>query len=131
MLSAMTDTQINSYSDLSPCGHPAITDKIWIPICRGLTQNDYRYYGISLFRTHNDVLKVSAISRVDCICLFFHFSLTTLLQFGVCREPFIQTSHPAISLLKNLVRIIPLHQSRIFTIFRLHPVNALPPNLLT
>ena len=60
------------YSQLSPCGHPALrtlanTDKIQIPISRGLTENDFRYYGLSPFRTENDVPKVSAITRVDCI----------------------------------------------------------------
>ena len=45
----------------------AITDKIKIPIYRGLTGNDSRYYGLSLFRTQNDVSKVSAIMRVDCM----------------------------------------------------------------
>ena len=44
----------------------AITDKTQIPFCRGLTKNDSRYYGLSLFRTQNDVPKVSAITRVDC-----------------------------------------------------------------
>ena len=45
----------------------AITDKIQIPIyTRGLTGNDSRYYGLSLFRTENDVLKVSDITRVHC-----------------------------------------------------------------
>ena len=39
--------------------------------CRGLTENDSRYYGLSLFRTHNDVPKVSAIRRVDCKYSFF------------------------------------------------------------
>ena len=42
----------------------AITDKIQIPVYRGLTKNDSWYYGLSLFLTHNDVLKVSAITRV-------------------------------------------------------------------
>ena len=42
-------------------------DKIRIPIYRGLTENDSRYYGLSLFWTQNDVPKVSAIKRVDCI----------------------------------------------------------------
>ena len=45
----------------------AITDKIQIPIYRGLTENDSRYYGLSLFWTQNDVRQVSAITRVDCI----------------------------------------------------------------
>ena len=44
----------------------AITDKIQIPIYRGLTENDSRYYGLSLFRTQNDVPEVSAITKVDC-----------------------------------------------------------------
>ena len=44
----------------------AITDKIQIPIYRGLTANDSRYYGLSLYRTHNDVPNSSAITRVDC-----------------------------------------------------------------
>ena len=44
----------------------AIMDKIQIPIYRGLTEYDSRYYGLSLFRTQNDVPKVSAITRVDC-----------------------------------------------------------------
>ena len=33
-----------------------ITDKIQIPIFRGLTENDSRYYGLLLFRTQNQVL---------------------------------------------------------------------------
>ena len=45
----------------------AIKDKIQIPIYRGLTENDSLYYGLSLFRKQNDVPKVSAITRVDCI----------------------------------------------------------------
>ena len=45
----------------------AITDKIQIPSCRGLTGNDSRFYGLSLIRRQNDVPKVSAIMRVDCI----------------------------------------------------------------
>ena len=36
----------STYSQLSPCGHPAITDKIQIPICKGLTENDSRHYGL-------------------------------------------------------------------------------------
>ena len=62
----------SDYSQLSPCGQPAITntrpitDKIQIPIYRGLTENDSRYYGLSLFRTQNDVPKVSLITAVDC-----------------------------------------------------------------
>ena len=43
----------------------AITDKIQIPIYKGLTGNDSRYYGPSLFRTQNNVPKVSAITRVE------------------------------------------------------------------
>ena len=43
-----------------------ITDKNQIPIYRGLTENDSRYYRLSLLRTQNDVPKVSAITRVDC-----------------------------------------------------------------
>ena len=52
----------------------AITDKIQIPIYRGLTENDSRYYGLSLFRTQNDFPKVSAIRRIDCnsSCLWRH-----------------------------------------------------------
>ena len=42
----------------------AITDKIQI---RGLTENASRRYGITLFRTQNDVPKVSALTKVDCI----------------------------------------------------------------
>ena len=41
------------YRQLLHCGHPTITDKIQIPIYRGLTENDSRYYGISLFQTQN------------------------------------------------------------------------------
>ena len=44
----------------------AITDKIQVPIYRGLTENGSRYYGLSLFRTQNDVPKASTITRVDC-----------------------------------------------------------------
>ena len=43
-----------------------ITDKIHIPIYRDLTGDDSRFYELSLFRTQNDVPKVSAITRVDC-----------------------------------------------------------------
>ena len=39
------------YSQLSPYGHSAITDKIQIPNYRGLTENDSRYYVLSLFWT--------------------------------------------------------------------------------
>ena len=49
------------YSQLSPREHPAITEKIQIPIYRGLTENDSRYYGLLLFQTQNEVPKVSAI----------------------------------------------------------------------
>ena len=48
-----------------------ITDKIQIPIYRGLTENGSRYYGLSLFRTQNNVPKVSTITRVDCNCNLF------------------------------------------------------------
>ena len=34
---------------------------------RGLTENDFRYYGLLLFWTQNDAPKVFAIMRVDCI----------------------------------------------------------------
>ena len=34
---------------------PAITDKIQIPIYRGLTENDSRYYGLLLLQTLNDI----------------------------------------------------------------------------
>ena len=59
------------YSQCSPRGHPAvtdiaITDKIQIPIYRDLTENDCRYYSLSLLQTQNDVPKVSAMTRVDC-----------------------------------------------------------------
>ena len=40
----------------------ATMDKIQIPIYRGLTQNDSRYYELSLFRTQNDVRNVSTIT---------------------------------------------------------------------
>ena len=66
----MTPGITNSrYSQLSPCGYPAITDKIQIPIYRGLTENDSQYYGLrrlSLFQTQNEVPKVSSITRVGC-----------------------------------------------------------------
>ena len=55
------------YSQLSPCGFPAITDKIQIPMYRGLTENDSRYYGLSLFRTQNNVPKVPTNRRVECM----------------------------------------------------------------
>ena len=45
---------------------PTITDKIQIPIHRCLTENDPQYYGLSLFWTQKSILKVSAITRVDC-----------------------------------------------------------------
>ena len=44
----------------------AILDKIQIPGYRGLTGNDFRYYGFSLIRTLNEDPSVSAITRVDC-----------------------------------------------------------------
>ena len=44
----------------------AITDKIQIPGRRGLTGNDYRFYGLSLLWTLNNVPKVSATTRVNC-----------------------------------------------------------------
>ena len=62
-------------SQLSPCGHCAITDIRYYgqisdphldPSIEVLTENDSGYYGLSLFRTQNDVPKVSAITRVDC-----------------------------------------------------------------
>ena len=40
---------------------------IQIPGRRSLTGNDSCYYGLSLWRTLNDVPRVSAIVRVDCI----------------------------------------------------------------
>ena len=40
--------------------------KIQIPIYRGLTEIDSRYYGLSLFGTQSDVPKLSIITRVDC-----------------------------------------------------------------
>ena len=46
----------------------AIADKIQILIYKGLTENDSRYYGLSLLRTQN-VPKVSPITRFDCICI--------------------------------------------------------------
>ncbi len=74
------------YSQLSPCGHPAIalrtlaiTDKIQIPNEQGLTGKDSRYYGLSLKRTRNDAPSVSAITRVDCI----HTSLSLIKLFCV------------------------------------------------
>ena len=57
------------YSQLSPCRHLTIMDKIQIHIYRGLTENDSRYYRLSLFRRQNNVPKVSAVTRVDCIWL--------------------------------------------------------------
>lgn len=36
-------------------------------IYRGLTENDSRYYGLSLFRTQNDVPKVSAVTSVTVV----------------------------------------------------------------
>ncbi len=47
-LSRFSYTRARNYSQLSPCGHPAITDKIQIPDERGLTGNASRYYGLSL-----------------------------------------------------------------------------------
>ena len=41
----------------------AITDKIQIPNYRGLTENDSWYYGLSLFRTQNDVPKGRELTR--------------------------------------------------------------------
>ena len=65
--SRLTDTPL--------LGTLAITDKNQIPIYRGLAENDSRYYGLSLFRTQNEVPKVSVITRVDCNC--FHWLDTT------------------------------------------------------
>ena len=50
----------------------AISDKIQIPIYSGLTENDSWCYGLSLFRTQNDVPMVSDIMRVDCIYTKFY-----------------------------------------------------------
>ena len=49
----------------------ADTPLLQIPIDRGLTENDPWYYGLSLFQTQNDVLKVPAIMRVDCTLFLF------------------------------------------------------------
>ena len=54
-------------ADTSLLGTFAITDKILMPGRRGLIGNHSRYYGLSLLRTVNDVPRVSAITRVDCI----------------------------------------------------------------
>ena len=73
----MTKKQINEeiskYSQLSPCRQPTITDTRYYrqnldPIYRGFTEKDFQYYGLSLFQTQNNVLKVSAITIVDCTC---------------------------------------------------------------
>ena len=47
------------------------TDKIQIPIYRGLTKNDSKYYGLLLFRTQNDFPKVSATKGVPIIYILF------------------------------------------------------------
>ena len=54
------------YSQLSPCGHPAITDTCYYvqnsdPIYGGLTENDSQYYGFLLFLTQKNIPMVSAI----------------------------------------------------------------------
>ena len=69
---------VNSvYSQLSPCGHPTIMDAHYYgqnsDPCRGLTESDSWYYGLSPFRTQNNVPKVSAITRVDCRCFIHGF----------------------------------------------------------
>ena len=77
----------------------AITDKIKIPVYRALTENDSRYYGLSLFRTKNGVPKVSAITRADCMysvlgcdrfvqpgfkrVLFFSYDVTLKFNFTI------------------------------------------------
>ena len=61
-----TGTTVNSrLADTPLLRTLAITDKIQIPGYRGLTENDSRYYGLSLIRTLNEVPSVSAIKRVD------------------------------------------------------------------
>ena len=70
----MVDSSL-CYSQVLPCGHPAITDKIQIPGYRGLPGNDSCYYGLSLIRTLNKVPSTSAITRVDCIAYFIFNSL--------------------------------------------------------
>ena len=66
-MSSLSDTVNSRLADTPLIRTLAITDKIQIPMYRSLTENDSRYYGFSLFRTHNDVPKVSAKTRVDCI----------------------------------------------------------------
>ena len=67
----------------------AITDKIQIPIYRDLTENNSRCYGLTLFRTQNEVPKVSAITRVDCkakrVCIKTRStrSLTSTQRLGI------------------------------------------------
>ena len=55
----LLDRKYRKYSQLSPCGHPAITDKIQIPggSYRGLTKNDSRYDILSLLRNHGHFLR--------------------------------------------------------------------------
>ena len=48
----------------------------------GLTVNDSRYYGLSLFWTQNDVPKVSTLTRVNCIQTFYH-SLESLEMYSL------------------------------------------------
>ena len=42
-----------------------------------MTGNDSRYNGLSLLRTLNDVPRVSATTRVDCICLLDAFNTSS------------------------------------------------------
>ena len=69
------------YNQLSPCRYHAITDKIQIPGKRGLTGNDSRYYRLSLLWTLNNVLRVSAVTRVDSIWPCYMTKLSLHCQF--------------------------------------------------
>ena len=66
-MAASTASTVNSrLADAPLLRTLAITVKIQIPIYRGFTEYDSRYYGLTLLRTQNEVPKVSAITRVDC-----------------------------------------------------------------
>ena len=56
----------------TPCfyGHALLQTKYRSPSIEIWLKNDSRYYGLSLFRTQNDVPRVSGIRRVDCTQLY-------------------------------------------------------------
>ena len=73
---------LNMYIQLSPCGHPAITDTPIIRTAdkfrskinyRHLTEINSRYYGLQLQKTLTQGPTVSAIKGVDCTYLNIDF----------------------------------------------------------